>query len=532
MRKIIIKSVYVGVLLSFISTIISCEEDFTDIRSNVISNTKFDKATASIEITAKNSTIEKVKSDNITTEPGQYLLGVYKSTDYEKIEASIVSQLAINTSLSLIEADTITKYETSTTSILTTIDTVFIKLPYQATLTDNTSTGPVYTLDSIIGDQTKAFKLNAYETSTYLNKLNPLDPSKLNTYFSNDVFDTTGDALNAVPDFEFTPNVKDTVIMIKRWASNKTLVQTDEVKYSTSTTTVVPLPFATIPLNEEKFKQLFLDKYGSSDFDSQEAFNDYFRGIILEASGDQGSLISFNFNNSVTALNPSIEVYYTNTVINTQSNDTIKTFRKNNSFLLSGVRSAIYKMDEKVYPENNEIKLQGTAGSEATIDLFGAEDLDNNGIADKIDDLRANDWLINDASLTFYINQSADTTAIPYKLYMYKTADDSTISENLTQIKDSYSEVTFGGVLERDANGKVEKYTFNITDYISDLSSGEEETSPILKLKVHNITDDPVSSTVFTNYSWSPKAITLFNEDVMNGDKRAVLKISYSERKN
>jgi hypothetical protein len=320
-------------------------------------------------------------------------------------------------------------------------------------------------------------------------------------------------------------------MIIKRWASNKTLVTRDTVKYSTSTSTVVPLPFAAIPLNEDKFKQLFLDKYGSSDFDSQDAFNDYFRGLILEASGSEGSLISFNFINLATVLRPSIEVYYTNTAVNTQSGDTIKTFRKNNSFLLSGVRSAIYKMNEKTYPENNEIKLQGTAGSEASIDLFGP-DLDNNGIADKIEELRAKNWLINDASLTFYINQSSDTTAIPYRLYMYKTADNSSTSENLTQIKDSYSEPNFGGFLERDASGKAEKYTFRITDYISDILSGVETVSPILKLKVHNISDDPISSTLFTNYNWSPKAITLLNQDALNGDKRAILKISYSEKKN
>jgi hypothetical protein len=536
-RKVIIKSVYVGVLLCFFLATISCEEDFTDIGSNVISNTKFSTNFFNVEITAENSTLEKVKSDNITSEPGQYLLGVYKSTDYEKVEASLVSQIAISAGLTLLEADTIAKYETSTTSIVTTIDTVFIKLPYQATLIERTATGPKYTLDSIVGDQTKAFTFNAYQTSTYLSRLNPADPSKLNSYFSNDIFDKTGNALNAVPNFEFKPSAHDTVMIIKRWASNKTLVTRDTVKYSASTSTVVPLPFAAIPLNEDKFKQLFLDKYGSSDFDSQDAFNDYFRGLILEASGSEGSLISFNFSNSVAALRPSIEVYYTNTAINTQSGDTIKTFRKNNSFLLSGVRSAIYKMGEKTYPVNNEIKLQGAAGSEASIDLFGP-DLDNNGIADKIEELRAKNWLINDASLTFYINQSADTSAIPYRLYMYRTSDDLTSTSGLSQVKDSYSEINFGGFLERvtdksDVNyGKAEKYTFRITDYISDILSGVETVSPILKLKVHNISDDPISSTLFTNYNWNPKAITLLNQDALNGDKRAILKISYSEKKN
>lgn len=529
MKKIIIKSVYVGVLLAFFTTIISCEEDFTNIGSNVISNTKFNTSVDTVEVIVANSILDKIKADNIIREPGQYLLGVYASADYEKLEASIISQIAISTNLALIEPDTIVKYQTSTTSIITTIDTVFIKLPYQATLTDNTATGPVYTLDSIIGDTSKAFTFNAYETSTYLSRLNPAEPSKVNSYNSNSVFNKKGNALNAVSNFQFIPKPTDTVMFVKRRASNKTLVKTDVIKYTSATAeSGTPLPFAAIPLNEDKFKEIFLDKYGSSEFNSQDAFNEYFKGIILEASGNEGSLISFNFSNRLATLNPSIEVYYTNTAINTQTGDTIKTFRKNNSFLLSGIRSAIYKMEEKTYPVNNEIKIQGTAGSEASIDLFGP-DADNNGIADKIEDLRAKNWLINEASITFYVNQSADITALPYRLYMYRTAGN--ITPVSTQIKDTYTEATFGGFLEKDSNGNL-KYTFKITDYISDLLSGEQDESPILKLKAYNTSDAPLSSTLFTNYSWSPKAVTLFNQDAANGGKRAFLKISYSEKIN
>jgi len=521
--KIIKKSVYIGVLLSLFSAIISCEEDFTDIGSNVISSTKFNTSTYAVEITAENSPVESVSSDNISREPGEYLLGVHTSSEYEKIEASIVTQIGIGSSLQVIDDENV---YSSDTIVVTTIDTVFIKLPYTATLDENTSSGPEFTLNSIIGDQSKTFTFNAYETSTYLSRLNPVDISKLNSYESNDIFDKTGAELNDPINFQFKPNKNDTVIVVKRRLSNTTLYSKDTIKYAMSG---VPLPFTVIPLNEEKFKESFLDKYESSEFDSQDAFNDYFRGIILEAKGDEGSLISFNFSNTVPALNPSIEVYYTNTVLT--NGQVIDTIQKNNSFLFSGIRSAIYKMENKVYPVNNQIKLQGAAGSEASIDVFG-EDTDNNGIADKIEELRGKNWLINDASLTFYIDQSADTTSIPNRLYMYKNDIDLSSLTGLSQIKDTYSETTFGGNLERDDNGKAEKYTFRITDYVSDLISGDDDSSPILKLKVHNVSDDPLSSTVFENYSWNPKAVTLLNQDATNGDKRAILKIAYSEKKN
>jgi hypothetical protein len=523
-RKIIKKSVYIVVLLSLFSAIISCEEDFTDIGSNVISNTKFNTSTYTVEIIAENSPVEDVIADNISREPREYLLGIHSSSAYEKIEASIVSQIEINSSLKLVDDEHVYG---SDTIVVSTIDTVFVKLLYSATLDGNTSSGPEFTLNSIIGDATKAFTINAYQTSTYLSRLNPTDPSKFNSYNSNAIFDKTGTELNDPINYQFKPNEHDTIIVVKRRLSNNNLYSKDTIKYTTSTT---PLPVAILPLNEDKFKELFLDKYESSEFDSQDAFNDYFRGIILEAQGDEGSLISFNFTNTVTALNPSIEVYYTNTVLaNGQVIDTIK---KNNTFLLKGIRSGIYKMNDRTYPVNNEIKLQGTAGSEVTIDLFGP-DTDNNGVADKIEELRGNNWLINDASLTFYINQSVDTTAIPSRLYMYKIGTDSSLpTTGLSQVKDAYTENTFGGNLERDDNGKAEKYTFRITDYISDLISGADDFSPILKLKVHNVSDDPISNTLFSNYNWNPKAVTLLNQDIINGDKRAVLKISYSEKNN
>jgi hypothetical protein len=520
-RRIIEKSAYVVALILVFTAVISCEEDFTDIGSSIISNTKFSTSSIIVDVEMENSAITKVKSDNISAEPGQYLLGVHASDDYEKIESSIISQLLINTGFQVIDDANV--YDSDTT-VVTRIDTVFLRLPYQATLNDD-STG--YDLDSIIGDQSKAFNLNVYETSTYLSTLDPADPAKINSYYSNDIFEKTGTELNVTNNFQFIPKATDTAIVIKRWLSNNTLASKDTITYTSSTTSTIPLPFAVIPLKDDKIKELFLDKYESSEFDSQSAFNNYFRGVVLEATGDEGSLVSLNFNGTVK---PSIEVYYTNTVIT--GGAIIDTIQKNDSFLLSGVRTSTYKMEEKVYPVNENVILQGAAGNEATINIFGA-DADGNGLADKIEELRAENLLINDASLTVYINQSADTTATPYQLFLYKS--DENTNPVYSHIKDVYSEgtTTFGGLLERDSEGRQEKYTFKITDYISDILSGETDYSPTLRLKVINSTDLlTVTDTVFSNFSWNPKAVTLFNHSAISEDKKMELKIFYSEEKN
>ncbi|WP_397444963.1 DUF4270 domain-containing protein [Polaribacter sp. R77954] len=505
--------------------VLSCEEDFTNIDSSVLTNTKFTTSSTLEYITAKNSPLERVQSDNISRRLGQYLLGVYASSDYEKLEASIVSQVAITTGLQVIDDENI--YGADTT-VVTKMDTVFLKIPYQVSLNDD---GDAYVLDSIIGDPTKAFNLNIYRSNTYLNVYNPEDPSKINRFYSNDVFEKIGDRLNVDADFPLIPSVNDTTLIVKRKLFDDSIATTDTVEIFSSAISTLKIPFIRIPLDEDKFKELFLDKLESSEFESQDAFNNYFRGLIIEATGTEGSLISFNFNNTNTDLNPSIEAYYTNTVLKSGS-IVLDTITKNNSFPLSGFRVNTFAMDDKVYPDNDEIIIQGTAGSEGTITLFDE---------DKIKELRDRNLLINDASLILYINQSADTAHVPDRLYLYQ--DNTGVNAGFGQIKDSYREqLFFGGELQRDANGTIEKYTFRITKHVSDLLSGESNYSPNFKLKAFNITDFPSSiplpntvsatDTIFNNFSWNPKAVTLFNSTTANTAKKAVLKISYSEDNN
>ena len=527
MKIYIIRVGYVAVFVGFLSLIISCENEFTDIGSNVITNTKFDTDGVFVDIVVENSPLQKLQSDNISRQLGQYLLGVYSNPNYEKLEASIISQITIPNDLIVVN-----KAFGADTTVVTTIDTVFIKLPYQVRLA--ISTDKSYKLDSIFGDASKAFNLNVYRSNTYINTFNPLDPTKINGYFSNDNFEKTGTELNAQFNFPFKPTNADTILVVKRRLSNNVRYKNDTVRFTVSAANNIPVPFARIPLKKDVFKALFLDKYSSGEFASQQAFNDYFRGIILEASGNEGSLTSFSFDNANSNLRPSIEVYYTNTVLKSGS-IIVDTILKRDSFTFNGFKINKFKMEEKIYPSNNEIKIQGTAGSEATINLFGP-DLNNNGIADKIEELRTNNWLINDATLTFYINQAVDTAFAPDRLYLYKSDNYLGYQIN-SQIKDAISEASFGGIngfLVRDSNGRKEKYIFKITDYVSDLLSGETNYSPKLKIKTHNASDSPTTGndTIFKNFSWNPKAVTLFNSSSINGAKKSTLKISYSKKKN
>lgn len=516
MKKILRKSIYLGIIILCLAFIVSCEEDFTDIGSNVISNTKFDVSAEEIEITINNSPLEYVQSDNISRQLGQYLLGVYNSPDYEKLEASIVSQVGVVTGLKVVD-----RTYGSDTTVVTKIDTAFIKLPYQVTLN---STGDAYELDSVFGDVSKSFNVNVYRSNTFINRFNPSDPTKVNSYNSNDTFDKVGNSLTSISDYQLRPDVNQDTVFVRRKLANNTLAKTDTITYTTNANQVA-IPAGIIPLDINRVKELFLDKYESTEFSSQDELNNYLRGLIIEATGSESSLISLSFSNTNSTLRPSIEIYYTNTLVRTGTTTVLDTIYKFNSFPLSGFRINTFKMDEKTYPINNEVKIQGTAGNEGEVNILTQT---------KINELRTKQWLINDASVSLYINQSADISNIPPRLYMYKIYNSGTSSEIKSQIKDAISEAASGGIegqLILDENGDPERYTFKITDYFSDLMSGEIDEIPKFRVKVFNPTDNPqtVSDTIFNNFSWNAKAVTLFSN--LSSTKKPVLKISYSEKK-
>ena len=284
------KSVYFGVFILFIIGVISCEKDFNDIASNVVKNTKFDTKDTIIDVVVTNKAITNVRGDGLKIGGtlGQYLLGVYNNSNYEKIEASIVSQVVIDTDTGD-DIDPRERVYGADTTIVTTIDTVFLKLPYQATLTAGTTAD--YTLDSIIGDKSKAFNLNLYRTDTYMSRLDPVNPAKANNYQSDFNYQVLPGELNSTANYQFKPNALDTALIYKSKLSNGLVYKTDTIRLTNN------VPFARIPLDEAKFKDLFVDKFASSEFASQEAFNEYFKGLFIEASGNEGSLVSFLLNN-------------------------------------------------------------------------------------------------------------------------------------------------------------------------------------------------------------------------------------------
>ncbi|MEX6626900.1 DUF4270 family protein [Tenacibaculum salmonis] len=517
-----------GISLLCLATIISCEKDFNDVSGRVIDNTKFetgelllDVAIEKIDISDSNTNdaYKAVRADNISSTLGEYWLGVYKDGNYKGIEASIISQLAYVSGLK--------NKATSGTDTIYNLDKVILKIPYPATSTGVSEGMTSFKLDSILGSPSKPTSLKVFQNETFLSSLNPSEPSKKNTYLSNKTYLGTN-LLNEDDTFTFSPNAKkDTIFSyskINRMDPSKTYLE--EVKVKTSSESAA-LPFLAIPLDLTKMKPLFWDKFEGNEFASKKLFDEYFYGLKIMASGNEGSLVPFNLSSTPT---PSLDFHYTKSVMD---GSTVKdTLNRKYSFPLSGIKNSKYVMSDATttVPSNNFV-VQGTAGTMAKITILNES---------KLQELRDDKLLINDASLTFYVNQNINTNKniVPQKLFIYQNIDKGTKGIVPTQLTDAYKEIaTFGGYIQLSEDDKPEKYSFSIKDYISDLLDGTTSDIEPLILKVYN---NPTDSAIKNNaidvnvrtYNWNPRGVTLLNgSETANGVKRAVLKISYSKEK-
>jgi hypothetical protein len=546
--KVVKKIKQLTLFLMVIVVAISCEKDIENIGVNLVENGIFDGQKYNSNVISYNDNILKRRGNAL----GQYLLGVYKNDDFGKVEASIVTQLAPT-----IDID----FGTSPT-----IDSVILTIPYQATNIAEDGEAPEFESDSIWGSQGNTFIINVYQLETYLNTLDPSNPSDELSYFTNQTYDYNTTALYTG---EYSPSDRDTIMYVEREEvlidyTAPTLRDRDTIRtfVSVNNGAAQLVPAIRLPLDNDFFADNFFTNQPAME--TTEAFVQFFNGLYIEATpnpaltppNDSSFIMSLNLDNTAT----NVTIYYTNTILTdeTVSTTTIGTdgtatvtiisetdinndgdfldidipvrTKQSATFNFDGITTNNYVRDyagsnaDLIINNPNTLSgdemlyLQGASGSFALIDLFTLDD---------VDELRNNNWLINDANLTFYIDQSSDLSIVPERLFVYNYDENEQIIDILTE-----GEAGFDGSLERDDDDLPYRYIVNITDYISEVlkSSDQTEVSK-LAVKVYNTSDSPTSITNFDipDFSWTPKGVVLHGNQSLDLDKRLKLEISYTE---
>ncbi|MEN8186542.1 MAG: DUF4270 domain-containing protein [Bacteroidota bacterium] len=536
----------VGVVLLLIFGIVACEKDIEDIGVDLVDNGAFDVGGETVDVVAYNIDIDSSRVDNNGEFKPGYLMGVYHNDDFGYINSTLISQLRI-------------PYTGIDFGQNPTIDKVVLDIPYfyedfRDTIKDNSGNDIAFTnlkLDSIYGNTDIEFQIKISELETFLNTLDPEDPTQNKKYYSDRDYSKS----NQIYLGNFKPNRNDTVLYVERESviigkdpdDGSFIYDRDTVKnvkvFNGDSLAVPSMKFI---LNEDYIRTKFVDQSGSYVFDSNDNFINYFKGLYIEAIGNHGSLVNANVNGG------KMTIYYTNEEEKDEGDEEDLNFngvkgeegitinvKHEMSFSLSGVKSNKIERDyggsevenKLINPDiiNGEDKLyvQGAAGSEAVIKLFSDE---------SIQEIINNNWLINEANLTVYVDRDAsESDDVPKRLYLYKYKTNSAV-EDLT----FKGPEIFGGTLEYKEEGIPSEYVpyrykFRITKYISDLLKNYDplqSESAVLALRSYHPTDfnstNPLD-TIVGDYSWVPRGVVLHGNFPKENDKRIRLEIKYSK---
>ena len=237
---------YVGLFALILLSIVACEKDFENIGVGLVDNNQFETKVETFEIISYNKNVDSSRVDGIP----QYLLGIYNDENFGLIKASYIGQVGLTTPLNFGEN--------------VSIDAVVLDIPYYVTKDTNNADGtPDFILDSIIGDQNLEYNLSVYELGTFLNTLDPQDPSKAKKYYSDEEYSEKTLLYTGA----FKPNKNDTVLYVNRNFIDDDPLTTDDIDTIKKSTIA---PTIKIPLDTTFFRNNFINQQNSGAFDSFE----------------------------------------------------------------------------------------------------------------------------------------------------------------------------------------------------------------------------------------------------------------------
>ncbi|MGI9550018.1 MAG: DUF4270 family protein [Aurantibacter sp.] len=316
-------------------------------------------------------------------------------------------------------------------------------------------------------------------------------------------------------------------------------------------------PGIRVPLDVTFFQENLIDKEGSSELVSQANFKEFIRGIHMSVTSiSEDIMLLLDLRNANIVVHYNYDRFNTadDTVEKRNTTYSISLLTGNQTGLISG--NAVNTLNNDPYPmpildqmdtgqdDASRIYLKGGSGSYAEINLF-----DKGNGEEIINQIKANNWIINEANLVFYVDQSTlDASGgiiEPPRVYLYNAENGSLIFNPANEVSESQTIfgqfLNYNGILEEE-NGKGLKYKLRITDHINNMivrdsanaTLGLVLTSDISRIGLVNAmvedTQEPEADIPVIN-TMTPLGTVLFGSDVeaQNIDKRLKLEIFFTE---
>jgi hypothetical protein len=449
-----LKSIFFAFTIVFFA---ACDNDFNELGSDIIGINNYNLLSKPYQITAVNQPIGAVGSTNL--KPNAF--GIYDNPVFGKTIANFAAQVKL-----AVENPTIDP------ALHPEIESVILTVPYYATNLGTDANGDsTYVLDSIYGPTNpySKMKLSVYESGYFMREINPVD--QLGQVYFNDQnadFDNVknpnrlnDDNVNSNEQNDnFVFNAKQTTVTT--YAATGYDSDTNQIKEGVATVTKTA-PAMKLNLNTQFFTDKIINAPAGKLLNNN-VFVDYFRGIyfkIEQATGQEGNLAMLNFAAGNITINFKQDY---STANNTRDHKTVVL-----NFTGKTV-SLVEQSDPYVTIPSDRLVLKGGAkNSMAIIDLFGPNELA---------ELKANDWLINDAALTFTIDQSIMSNPDnpvkplePQRIYLYDLKNkipllDYSTDQSTNTNNPKFSKGLHDGIIKKDANGRGLTYKIRITNHL------------------------------------------------------------------
>lgn len=325
-------------------------------------------------------------------------------------------------------------------------------------------------------------------------------------------------------------------------------------------------PGIRIPLDNDFFQTNILDKEGSLEFVSQANFTEFIRGLHFSITDEAGKdlLFLFDLKTARLTMTYTYKSYDTNGTADDTSDDNPEVINERDFIFsfLSQVQNGPVNgnavntiLTENYGPQIIEalgssenasrIYLKGGPGTYAEINLF-----EEDGGENIIEQIKAENWVINEANLVFYIDRdqldASGSVLEPPRLYLYNAETNAPLINIITEQNNPQAQELFGlflnydGIIEK-SNGKGVKYSVKITDHINNLVLRDSTNATLGLTLTTNIRNFNIANAKLANREdripitsiITPLGTVLFGSNLPssdpNFDKRLKLEIFYTK---
>ena len=509
----------IGVVAATLFLFASCDKDFNEIDSDVIGEDHFDLLPDNLSsVVAFNQATGAVQTNNMLINS----LGIYNNPVFGKTKSDFVTELQMSVPNPTFDLEK-----------FIALDSVILSVPYFSTKLETDATGKgKYRLDSIYGSG--KIKLNIFESGVVLNDLIPPDFQNAQQHYSDDSrFENNkiGTHLNNSADKnendEFIPSEKEYVT----YKRDKGLVAKD----SEDNIEARPTPRMRLHLDTSYFKNKIINA-PEGKLVNNSVFKEYLKGLYFQVTDvENGTLMRMKFSEGDITLHyreyselkadpnnpngpkipvkfPADDTQYPNapimvakTFVLKMTGNTVNLFTNTPSTEYTNALQNINTTtgDEKLY-------IKGGQGSMAVIDLFGS--VDNfgsdgvtgipNEVPDELDIIRSNGWLINEANITFTIDNitmnsiaagtsPAQKVSEPQRVYLYDVKNKRPLIDYFSDVSTTpglpkFNKYVHDGFIKREqvAGGRGIIYRVRITNHIRNLVRETDSTNVRLGLVV------------------------------------------------